>query len=177
MKKEKTKGKKSREEKGILFLILLITLSVITAIAINLYERSRYDNRAEVLDKTDLYQEQVKEQLKNQGNLSDFHFRVSGQGEFPKGTKSAGNLFIENPADNHYKMQVIIKSEKTGEELYCSKVLSPGENESSFALKKALPKGEQRAAAYIRALEGSGEAQKLAGEVTAEIYLEVGPNS
>ena len=162
-----------REEKALKLFLLLLTIIVAAAIAYNLYERSQYDGKATALNKESIYREQVKEQLQEKADLSGFHFRVSALGRFPDGTRKPGDMFIENPADNQYRMQVIIKEKKTGEELYKSPVLAPGRNVSRFALKKDLPKGTCEAIAYIEAIEGSGENQKRAGRVTSDIRLKV----
>lgn len=169
---KRRRRKRSREERCIKIFLLLITLAVTAAVGRNIYQRNyQFDENAKTLKKDSLYKEQAKEQLQGRADLSDFHFRVSGEGKFPEGTKKAGDLFIENPVDNPYRMQVTIKEKKTGEELYKSPVLKPGKNVSGFTLKKELSKGNQQAVAYIEAIEGSGE--KALGEVTAEITLKV----
>ena len=171
--KDKNIKEKSKEEKILKLFLLLLTIIVAAAIAYNLYERSQYEGKAEVLNEESLYKEQAKEQLQEKTDLSGFHFRVSALGRFPDGTTKPGDMFIENPTDNKYRMQVTIKEKKTGEELYQSPVLAPGKNVSRFALKKELKKGTYEAIAYIEAIEGSGKTQRQTGRVTTDIRLKV----
>lgn len=171
---KKRRSRRSREEKSLKIFLLLITLAVTAAVGRNIYQRNYlFDENAKTLNKDSLYKDRVKEQLQGRAELSDFHFRVSGEGKFPEGTKKAGSLFIENPVDNPYRMQVTIKEKKTGEELYESPVLKPGKNVSGFKLNKALSKGNHEAAAYIKALEKTGKSNTELGEFTVDIYLEV----
>lgn len=162
-----TKHKNSKKiVLGILFLALIITIAVI---GFKLYKNSQYDEKAVVLNKKSLYREQVKDQLQEQADLSDFHFRISGEGIFRGGTKKPGNLFIENPADSKYSMQVTIQDKKTGGRLYRSPVLKPGENVNSFPLKKELSKGEHLVSAAIAAIQP--DTKKELGQVSADINI------
>lgn len=141
----------------------------------NIYQRNyEFDENAKALNKESLYKDQVKDQMQQKTDLSDFHFRVSGEGEFPEGTNNPGTLFIENPVDNSYRMQVTIKEKETGEVLYKSPMLAPGKNVSGFSLKTELPKGNQEAVAYIKAFEKDSKIEESIGEITADIHLKVG---
>lgn len=171
---KRRRKRRSREERRLKIFLLLITLAVTAAVGGNIYQRNyQFDENAKTLNKDSLYKDQAKEQLQGRADLSDFHFRVSGEGKFPDGTKKAGSLFIENPVDNPYRLRVTIKEKKTGEELYKSPVLEPGKNVSGFTLKKELPKGKQQAVAYIEAIDRSGSQEKALGEVTADMTLKV----
>lgn len=153
---------------------LVITVLAAVVIGYNLYQRSHSGEEAGSLNKAELYKEKAREQLKSQSERSDFHFRISGQGTFPEGTKRPGTLVIENPSDNQYRMQVTIKEKNTGEELYRSPVLKPGENISSLSLKKELKKGNHMAVAYIKAIEASAsDVASQSGEASADILLMV----
>ena len=171
---EKKKRSRRREQLVLKIFLIVVTVAVAAAIGRNMYQRSQFfDKNAKPLSGSSLYGEKAKEQLQNKADLSDFRFRVSGEGEFPEGTRKAGNLFIENPVDNPYRLQVTIKEKKTGEELYRSPLLEPGENVSAFPLKKELPKGKQEAVAGIQAFAKESGNEKALGEITADIHLKV----
>lgn len=102
---------------------------------------------------------ELKEETKTKsGNtdLTDFRYEVPVEWNFPGGTVKPGTFEIQNPADNPYTLQVILK-EKGGEELYRSPTLKPGEKVSDIPLNKSLPKGETPASVRIVAGEqGTG---------------------
>lgn len=169
----------SKERKTLLITALGITVLAVVVIGYNLYQRSHSGEETGSLNKAGLYKEKAREQLQSQSERSDFHFRISGQGTFPEGTSKPGTLVIENPPDNRYRLQVTIKEKDTGEELYRSPVLKPGENINSLSLKKKLNRGNHLATACIKALketEKTGGKAKTAdeeGEASADILLQV----
>lgn len=172
-KKSEEKKTAKREQRALLLFLIVVTVIVAVVFGRNIYQRSRHSKEnAKVLDESALYGEQAGAQLEAKSDLSDFHFRVSGEGRYPDGTKQAGDLFIENPSDNKYHMQVTITDKNSGEGLYKSAVLAPGENESRFALNAALSEGSHTATAHISAIDDS--TKEPVGEVTADIRLEVG---
>lgn len=177
MKKKSTAkhryNSRKREQRGLVLFLLTVTIIAGVVIGVNLYQRSRFfDENARPIDEGGLYEEQAAGQLAAKTNLSDFRFRVSGKGEYPEGTKKPGTLFIENPVDNGYQMQVTIIEKESGAEVYRSGVLAPGKNESRFPLTRALSKGTHEATAHITAIDA--KSQKELGEVKAELQLEVG---
>ena len=114
--------------------------------------------------------EEKEETKTGSADLADFHYQVPEEWRFPNGTTEPGTFEIENPADNPYTMQIILK-ERGEEELYRSPVLNKGEKISGLVLNRALPKGETPVNAQIVAGE-PGTGREL-GQMSMEIIIEV----
>ena len=115
--------------------------------------------------------QEVKEKTKTgRADLANFRYQIPEEWSFPDGTTKPGAFEIENPADNPYTMQVILK-ERGGEELYRSPALNPGEKISGLLLNKSLPKGETATNAQIVAGE-PGTGREL-GQMSMEVKIEV----
>ena len=80
-------------------------------------------------------------------------------------------FFIGNPEENRKNLQVYICLASTGEEIYRSGVLEPGEREVYGKITKQLPSGDHEAAAAFVFLDPEDET--AAGSVETKIVLTV----
>lgn len=81
-----------------------------------------------------------------------FNISIASEVYFEKGT-SEGMVRIENIPANHYYMKVAITLDETGENLYESGAIKPGQYIESIILKKRLDKGRYEATAVFTALD------------------------
>lgn len=87
--------------------------------------------------------------------------------------KAAGGgrvpFMIGNPEENGFEVQVEIRLEETGERIFVSRILKPGERQAYGSLEKELPPGNYEAeAVFIMLEEGGGEIGRV------ETGIEVG---
>lgn len=85
--------------------------------------------------------------------------------------ESQGQARIENIQANHYHMKVTITRDDTGDIIYESGGIKPGEYIESITLAEALPKGEYNATATFLAYDTESliEVGKAAAKVTIVI--------
>lgn len=81
------------------------------------------------------------------------------------------NLLIANPAENHMDLQVTVRLDATGEILYRSPVLKPGERLAYVVFEKVPEDGEHAATAEFHVLDP--ETGEAAGAVDAGIMIRV----
>ncbi len=96
--------------------------------------------------------EQIKDQLQEQADKSNFSIQIYGEPEFQNGT-SEGYVYISNPETNVYSMSVRIFLDDTGEDIYQSNILKPGESVEKIKLTSNLAKGEYAATAVFTAID------------------------
>ena len=87
------------------------------------------------------------------------------------GSTGRGQVSIQNDNSNRAKMQVEYVLDATGETVYQSAVLSPGDEELWGELMIALPSGTYSATAYVHALDDSGK--NIIGTMESEVFLTV----
>ena len=97
-------------------------------------------------------------------------FSINATPQFGSGTEE-GNLMIENPPENGNRFTVTIVRQDTGEEVYRSGYLDPGQYIRSAALDIPLPRGEYGCMAYIDTyrLGDTGHIGRVAAEVTVYV--------
>lgn len=99
-----------------------------------------------------------------------FNISITPEIKFYDG-ESKGPAMIENIAANHYNMQVSIILDETGEEIYSSGAIKPGQFIEKIFLSKDLEKGSYSATAVFTALEQ--ETMKDAGRASAIISINI----
>lgn len=81
-----------------------------------------------------------------------FNVSINSKAVFEDG-KSEGSIGMENIPENRYYCRVIITRDDTGEVLYESQGIKPGQYIDKIKLKKNLPKGEYRCTAQVIATD------------------------
>lgn len=110
------------------------------------------------------------EALQQIADTGNFHFQILVHPKFKKGDEE-GELMITNPVDNPYHMSVSITLDSSGEEVYSSKVLKPGERIHYDRLAVNLSQGEYPATAMFTVLDE--DTQESMGQVAAQITISV----
>ena len=156
---------------------LLILLFVLVAIAVALWlflrpkaETAFFDGTAIVgtlPSKTDAEIQAELNQIVEEGM---FNISIAPVISFADG-KSQGQARIENIQANHYHMKVTITRDDTGDIIYESGGIKPGEYIESITLAETLPKGEYSATATFSAydIESLTEVGRAAAKITIVI--------
>lgn len=158
---DKRRNRISRRNKLIITAIICVLLCL--AALGKGYERYKMDKDA----KNGNPEIEALQKIADTGN---FHFQILVHPKFKKGDEQ-GELMITNPVDNPYHMSVSITLDSSGEEVYTSKVLKPGERIHYDRLAVELSKGEYPATAMFTVLDA--DTQESIGQVAAQITISV----
>ncbi len=151
--------KKSRWSTAVLVLLIILLLliilylmgvfrqPVITAIQAGDMFPDQTDAEDGLLPMSD---EELLAQMQKEADESYFSFKINSRPVFTDGS-SAGTLGIENPNYNVYPMVVQITLDSTGEIIYDSGGMMPGQHIAQAKLAKVLSKGEYEATATLYA--------------------------
>lgn len=100
-----------------------------------------------------------------------FNISIASTIDFADPT-SPGVAYIENVPGNHYDMQVDITLDDTGEVLYQSGAIAPGNFIETIELARTLPSGSHKATATFTALDR--DTHEHVGEAAARVVLAIG---
>jgi len=169
--------KKRRQKKFPLLPVLLICIILTGAAAggVWFYVTSgsgefRFDTAAVNGNLEGLSEQELRELMQNKVDESMLAISINTSPEFPDG-KSKGTLRIENSAGNRYNMTVKISRDDTGEVVYQSAGIRPGQMIEEDALDAALDQGEYNCTATFTAYET--EKNTAMGEAAAKITIRV----
>lgn len=127
-----------------------------------------WDKRSNSILSAGMSDDQTVRALQEATDRSAFTFRINSRPEFADST-AAGPLFIENPDTNRYLMRVTIQLYETGEVIYKTAAIKPGQGIGQDKLLKHLKPGEHKALAVIMAL--NPDTGETAGSAQAEMKL------
>ncbi|MEG0375395.1 MAG: flagellar protein FliS [Raoultibacter sp.] len=169
----KLASKKART-KRIVIIVVAILVIVAGAFAVWFFSNP---NNADIFDpnakegqapyKT---QEEIQAELDRQVEEGMFNISIASVIQFEDGTKP-GKAYIENVPGNHYVMQVTITLDDSGETVYESKAIKPGNFIEDITLTKDLDAGSHAATATFTALDS--ESLEEVGKAAAKINLNV----
>ncbi len=160
-KKEKRQKRRRWASRALILLIILLLLLIIlyllgffreptiTAIQAGDAFPGQTDAEEGLLPMSD---EELLEQMQQEADESYFSFKINSQPVFSDGS-SAGTLGIENPNYNVYPMVVQITLDSTGEIIYDSGGIMPGQHIAEAKLATTLSKGEYEATATLYAYD------------------------
>lgn len=115
-------------------------------------------------------QEEIQAELDRVVEEGMFNISIASMIEFADGT-SPGTAYIENVPGNRYLMQVTITLDDTGETVYESKAIKPGQYIETIALANDLDQGDYAATATFSALDA--ESHEEIGQAAAKVSLNV----
>ncbi len=102
-----------------------------------------------------------------EAEIGYFHIQINAS---PEVQGKRCNLMIGNPADNESGTFVRLILDDTGEEIYCSEIMQPGERKAYIVLERPPEPGEYAATAVFCMVN---ESEELIGEVEAGVRLTV----
>lgn len=156
--------------------IVVVSVAVVTALVIWAVT-ALLDNSGDFYDSNSIIgqapyksQEEIQAELDRIVEEGMLNISIASVIDFDNGT-SEGTAYIENVPNNHYVMQVDIKLDDTGEEVYKSGGLKPGNYIENITLSKDLDPGVYSATATFHALDE--DTLEEIGQAAAKITLNV----
>lgn len=168
---------KAVQDKWKALALVLLALLVLVALCAYLYTRwlrglppppPRPEPNVQVGEPTEA---DALEELQRQVDESMLTFGINATASFENGA-SPGNLMIDNPKENGSRFTVTIERRDTGETVYTSGTLEPGQYMDQVTLDVALPAGEYPCTAWFDAyrLADSGYIGRAGAEITLYIF-------
>lgn len=130
----------------------------------------RFDDAAVNGNLEGMSQREIEELMQNKVEESMLSISINTTPEFPDGA-SPGTLRIENSAANRYNMTVLIVRDDTGETIYQSAGIRPGQMIEEDKLDVQLAKGDYPCTATFTAYET--ENNTAMGEAAARLTVRV----
>ena len=171
-----TRGRKEKSKKKIVLLVIVIAAAALAAMwLLGVFSppapaRFAADDRAQDIDYGGESREDVLSALQQKADESNFSFKINSRPEFETGD-AEGTLYIENPVTNVYDMRVVITLDDTGETIYETGLISPGQNIVRDVLKRQLDAGVYPATATIYAHD-AGTGDEI-GRTASALELEI----
>lgn len=171
----RSKEKKSKKKVVILAVVVAAALALLGMWMAGVFSppapaQFAADDRAQDIDYSGENRENVLSDLQKKADESNFSFKVNSHPVFETGD-AEGNLYIENPAVNAYDMRVVITLDDTGETVYETGLISPGQSIVRDVLNKKLEPGTYKVTATIYAHD-AGTGDEI-GRTAAALELEV----
>lgn len=133
-------------------------------------EETFFDPMAQTGILPDMTEEQIREELNRVVEEGMLNIAISGEIVFQDGG-SLGKANINNTQANHYIIRVVLTLDETGEVLYESGGISPGQYIQYISLNRDLPEGEYAATATFTAY--TVEDHQTVGSAAARVMLYV----
>lgn len=168
--------KKKKKKK---ILILLLILLLIVGCSYSVY-RIFFDNKKENVsvlsgdflpdgkDAKKMSDKELAKYAQSAANSSQFNMMISPTATFDEHTQK-GILKIRNPETNAYPINVVVTDDKTGDIIYTSGAINPGEEVSDVQLEKKMTAGTYQTTALFSLYDAKTKEKK--GEVSAAVEV------
>ena len=114
--------------------------------------------------------EELKKAQQDAVDASEFTLSILPEASFPDG-KSQGNIYIRNEVKNAYPISVEVIEDETGDVIYESGAIQPGEEITEGTLSKNLAKGTYACTAKVSVYDP--ETKEFKGQTAAGMEIEV----
>ncbi|CCK19594.1 hypothetical protein [Pseudolactococcus laudensis] len=111
---------------------------------------------------------EIAEAAQKKVDASQFNMVIGSKAEIDSQTNK-GKLSIKNPQTNAYPVNVVITDDKSGDVIYTSGAIEPGEEVRDVQLEKSLAKGTYQATARFSLYDAKTRNKK--GEVAAAVSI------
>lgn len=164
---------KRRKKWGLIFLLLLL----LAGVGYSLYHVFGQKPKENVTvisgdflpggkDAKKMSDKELKKFAQKKVDNSQFNMMI-GSKAIISSQSQQGTLNIKNPQTNTYPVNVVITDDQTGDVIYTSGAVEPGEEVSHIALEKPLTKGTHPATARFSLYDSKTKTKK--GEVAAGV--------
>ena len=174
--KKKISNKKTTNKKRNIIIIVLLLLLIGGGVGYKLINKSNESNLIggnflpEGKDAKKMSKEELDKAAQDAVDESQFTLNILSEASFPDG-KSSGNIYIKNPTNNAYPISVEVVENESGDVIYESGAIQPGEEITEGTLSKALVKGNYVATAKVSIYDP--ETKEYKGQTSAEMNIEV----
>lgn len=156
-------------------LILSVSLALLFVAGVLIYifviqKDFRFDDAATDGNLSGMSEREIAELMKNKVDESMLEISIASTPQFNDG-KSKGMLGIENSASNRYNIIVEIKRDDTGEVIYKSEGIKPGQMIKEDKLDVELKKGVYKCTATFTAYDT--DSNDRTGSAAAKIQIQV----
>lgn len=180
-KKEKKQVEASEEKKHkkrwLVWLLLVLLLAVAGGVAYYYFSNKQEpvqvvsgDYLPDQKDAKKMSDAELKKAEQKAVDASKFNMVIKSEATFPTGD-SQGDLYIQNPVQNKYPIDVEIRLDDTNELIYSSGAMEPGYEVNGATLDKALAKGDYKATATFNIFDPTTKEKK--GQVQAALTIHV----
>ncbi|WP_239253755.1 hypothetical protein [Listeria ilorinensis] len=121
-------------------------------------------------DATKMSDKEMAELAQQKADESNFNMMIASDATIDSKTQK-GQLPIKNPESNAYPVNVEIKDDQTGDIIYTSGAIYPGEEITQVQLEKPLSKGTHQTTAIFSLYDP--QTKKKQGEVSAGVTISV----
>jgi methionine-rich copper-binding protein CopC len=172
-------GRSRRQRKNVYFMAVLLTAAVMAGILMWFHfmkkgtayrDEDFFDPAAEAGILSDMQEQDIQDKLDQVVEDGMLDISISSGITFQNGT-SSGQADICNAETNRYNLKTAITLEKTGETVFESEEIPPGQKISSIQLNRKLKAGEYPATAVFTAY--TRDTHQIVGITGAHIMLYV----
>lgn len=173
---DKTNEEKKKKKR--LLLLLLLLLLVVSAGGLYYYFSTKTepvqvvsgDYLPETKGAKKMSDKEVKAAEQKAVDASKFNMVIKSEAVFETGD-SEGSLYIQNPVENGYPINVVIRLDSNNEQIYSSGAIQPGYEINGAKLDKKLAQGDHPATATFDIYDS--KTNKKRGQVQAGITIRV----
>ena len=177
MDKTNQPTEEKKKKKRLLILLLLLLLAV-AAGGVYYYYSTKTEPvqvvSGEYLPETKgakkISDKEVKEAEQKAVDASKFNMVIKSEAVFENGN-SEGSLYIQNPVENGYPINVVIRLDSNNEQIYSSGAIQPGYEINGAKLEKTLAQGDHPATATFEIYDSKTKTKR--GQVQAGITIRV----
>lgn len=171
-----TEQEKNKKKKRILLLLLLLLLLIAGYFVYDYFHQTTPatvvagDFLPDGKDASKMTEKELADYAQQAVDDSNFNMRIVANATFSQDTMT-GDLAIQNPPSNSQPVNVVVTLEKTGEVVYSSGAIEPGEEIKEATLEKKLAAGTYPAVATFKIY--NPETKKKQGQVKSILTLVV----
>ncbi len=172
----KKKSQDTKKKRQLMIALLLLCLAVGSGIAYKVLNKPTGGELVggnflpEGKDAKKMSKEELEKAAQKAVDESQFTLTILPEASFPDG-KSPGSIFIKNELQNAYPISVEVVEKKSGDVIYESGAIQPGEEITEGTLSKNLAKGNYTATAKVSIYDP--ETKEFKGQTAAEMAIEV----
>ena len=171
---QKQQEQTKKHKKWVLLLLLLLLLAGVGYSLYHVFGQKPKENVTvisgdflpEGKDAKKMSDKELKKFAQKKADDSQFNMMIGSKAMISNQSQQ-GTLHIKNPQTNTYPVNVVITDDQTGDVIYTSGAIEPGEEVSHIALEKTLTKGTHPATVRFSLYDEKTRAKK--GEVTAGV--------
>lgn len=167
-----------KKKKKRLLLIILLLLVAISAGGLYYYFSTKTepvqvisgDYLPDAKEAKKMSDKEVKAAEQKAVDASKFNMVIKSEAVFET-SDSEGSLYIQNPVENDYPINVVIRLDSNNEQVYSSGAIQPGYEINGAKLEKKLAQGDHAATATFDIYDS--KTNKKRGQVQAGITLRI----
>lgn len=166
----------NKKKQQIIAAVVILLLLIGGGIGYKIYQNNNKadltagDFLPEGKDAKKMSKEELEKAAQEAVDDSQFTLNILPEASFPDG-KSSGSIYIKNPATNAFPISVEVIDDETGDVIYESGGIEPGEEITEGTLKKDLGKGVYTCTAQVSIYDP--KTKELKGQTSAEMVVDV----